>query len=485
MTVQPPIQRLSTGVAGLDAILLGGFIPQRGYLVRGGPGSGKTTLGLHFLAAGTRAGERCLYISLEEPEERIRANAALCGLDLADVGVLDISPSADDFTQGQRYDLFAPGAVEREPMTRRIIAQIEATRPQRVFLDPMTQFRYLTADAFEYRRQVVSLLRYLVERGATVLYSSEKNASLPDDDLQFMADGVIDIDSGPHGRAISVTKLRGSDFRAGPHTLKLVAAGAVVFPRLEPIPQPADFDYETLSSGLRAVDTLMSGGIERGTVNLITGPTGVGKTTLGLQFMCAAAERGDYAVIYAFEEEAAMLLRRSDGIGLPARSLLARERLNIRKIEPLQYTPDEFAALVIEDVDRRGARIVMIDGVTGYNLSLRGDDLQARMHALCKYLQNRGVAVILLNEQEVIVGDFRATEMGLSYLADSILFLRYLEMGGELRRAIGVLKKRLSDFEKTLREFRISQHGIEVGEPLIHMSGILRGSPQQIPAQGH
>lgn len=130
-----------------------------------------------------------------------------------------------------------------------------------------------------------------------------------------------------------------------------------------------------------------------------------------------------------------------------------------------------------DHVERSGARLVMIDGVAGYTLALRGQDLRRRLHGLAKYLQAKGVALILVNEQETIVGDFRATEVGLSYLADTLVFLRFLEMNGEMRKAIGVLKKRLSDFEKRLREFAITDGGIRIGAPLTGLRGILQGTP--------
>lgn len=478
MTGQSLGKRLSTGVAGLDEILLGGLLPNQSYLVRGGPGSGKTTLGMHFLSSGQAAGERSLFITLEESEERIRSNAALRGIDLDGVTILDISPSSSFFAEVESYDIFTPAEVEREPITQRIVAQIETLKPERVFIDPMTQFRYLSADAFQFRREVISFLRFLVEKSATVLFTSEKSATLSDDDLQFMSDGVIDISVGNHGRTIEITKLRGSDFRHGQHTLKLLENGFAVFPRLEPNVQHAAFRYEVMPSGIPAMDKLLNGGIERGTVTILTGPSGVGKTTLGMQFMKEAAAHGVRSVVYCFEEEAPLILARCDGIDLPARKMVTEGKLQIVKVEPLRYTPDEFSALVRDEVVRNGTQVVMLDSVSGYNLSLRGDDLRARLHALAKYLQNLGVALIVINEQENIIGDFRATEVGLSYLADTLIFLRFIEMHGEIRKTVGVLKKRLSDYEKTLREFAITAQGIVVGEPLTGLRGILRGIPE-------
>lgn len=326
--------RRSTGVAGLDAVLFGGFLANRSYLVRGGPGAGKTTLGLHFLAAGAAAGERCLFITMEESEERIREHGRLRGIDLSAVDVLDISPSSEFFVASQSYDIFSPAEVERDPITASIVERIEAGAPDRVFIDPMTQFRYLTDNPFQFRRQVVSFLRFLAERGATVLFTSERSATVADDDLQFMSDGVLDIGNGPVGRSLEVLKLRGSDFQSGTHTLKLVKQGVEVFPRALPAPRPLDAGFETISSGVEGIDALLHGGIERGTVTLITGPSGVGKTTMGLQFMQHAATRGEVAVVYTFEEDAAMVLHRCDGVGIPARAALETGTLKIHRVEP-------------------------------------------------------------------------------------------------------------------------------------------------------
>src|SRR5438105_4110823 len=207
--------RLSTGILGLDEILLGGLIPRRTYLLRGGPGCGKTTLGLQFLTAGAMRGERCLFITLGESEALIRKNAASVGLDLSHVRFLDLSPNSGFFTAMESYDIFSPAEVEREPTTQKIIEVVEDFKPHRVFLDAMTQFRFLSTDAFQFRKQVLSFLRFLVERNATVLFTSEGSESVPDDDLQFMSDGVIHLNSSPEGPTISVGKFRGSDFRSG------------------------------------------------------------------------------------------------------------------------------------------------------------------------------------------------------------------------------------------------------------------------------
>ena len=477
---QAPSQRLSTGVLGLDEVLYGGLIPRRAYLLHGGPGSGKTTLGIHFLAAGAAQNERCLFISLGELEEEIRANAESVGFDLRNISFLDLSPNPEFFTQMESYDIFSPAEVEREPITQSIIEQVEKLKPQRVLLDAMTQFRFLSPDAFQFRKQVLSFLRFLIEQGATVLFTSESSKSAPDDDLRFISDGVIHLDFTLDGRNISVSKFRGSDFRSGRHSMHLTAKGMQVFPRLLPEMYKQKFVIETISSGLPELDEMLHGGLERGTISIITGPSGVGKSTLGLQFMKEAAGRGERSVVYVFEEGQETLLRRCEAINIPVRTMMERGTLSVVQMEPLHFTPDQFADMVRREVEKQKASIVMIDSVSGYRLSLRGDDLVTHLHALCKYLQNMGVAVLLINEVEAITGDFRVTEVGISYLADNIVFLRYLEIRGELRKAIGVLKKRLSNFERTVREIEVTRYGLKVGQPLTELRGILTGRVEWI-----
>lgn len=470
--------RINSGVSGLDEVLRGGFIKGRAYLVRGGPGTGKTILGLHFLAAGARGGERCMFITLGEPAEQLRQNGAALGLGLERVHFLDLSPTPEFFADAGSYDIFSPAEVELEPTTRRIVGEIEAFKPQRVFLDAMTQFRYLSAEPFHFFKQVLSFLRFLVAQGATVVFTSEGSPSAPDEDLQFMADGVIALDATPRGRSLSVAKFRGSAFLDGWHALRLGDAGMEIFPRLVPELPGADATAEQLSSGVAELDELLHGGIERGTVTIVSGPSGVGKTTLCLQILTEAAGRGESAIAYTFEESAEMIRRRCEAINLQVRPLLARGTLSLQQIEPLRFSPGEFYRLVLRDIEAKAARTVMIDSIAGFRLALHGEDLVSDLHALCRELRNRGMTVLLVDEVESITGDFQATEAGLGYLADNIIFLRYLEVRGGLRKAIGVLKKRLGDFEKTLREIDITSSGIKVGKPLTNLRGILTGTPE-------
>ncbi|MFD1633852.1 ATPase domain-containing protein [Haloplanus ruber] len=472
--------RLATGSAGLDEILHGGFVAERNYMFRGPAGSGKTILGFHFLQAGVENGETALFINLEEDLDDLRTNAAALGFDTDAIEFLDLSPSAEAFTEDDSYDIFGAAEVEQEPLTSEIVDTVAAVDPDRVVVDPLTQLRYLVADDYQFRKQVVGFMRYLKQQGATAVFTVQNTRELPTEDLEFIADGTIKLETAAYGRTITVPKFRGSTTRSGEHAYRITDDGIRVFPILEPSDHTADFPSEQLSSGISEIDNLLHGGLERGTVTVVSGPTGAGKTTLGTQFMKEAASRDERSVIYLFEENTETFLQRSAAIGIPVTEMIDRGTLSVREIEALELSPQEFASIVREDVEQNDTRIVMIDGIAGYRLTLRGEEdmILQRMHALGRYLKNAGVTTIFVDETTGVTGDFVATQENISYLADNIVFLRHLELHGELRKAIGVLKKRTSDFERTLREFDITADGIRVGDPLTQMRGILGGTPE-------
>ncbi|MFT5088160.1 MAG: circadian clock protein KaiC [Candidatus Latescibacterota bacterium] len=477
------INRQSTGIHGLDEILSGGLIPGRAYLVSAGPGCGKTILGLHYLTNGLATGEKALFITLEESAERIRTHADSLGLDLQGVDVLDLSPDAEFFTAMQTYDLFSPAEVEREPIAQKIVEYVQRIQPQRVFLDSMSQFRYLSNDAFQFRKQVLSFLRFMTDHKVTVLFSSESSQGTPDDDMRFMSDGIIELALINDQRTVSVTKFRGSAFHRGTHAMRLDGQGMRVFPRLVPEKFRKEFEIELISSGVPSLDNLLHGGIERGTVSIVSGPSGAGKTTLGLQFMQEAAKRGERSVVYTFEEGINSIVHRCEAIGLPVRAMLEKGSLSIIPIEPLIYSPDEFASLVRQEAEENELRTVMIDSTAGYQLSFQDEHLESHLHSLCKYLKNMGTTVLLINEtDDIISSNFRATTLGISYLADNIIYIRYVEIEGVMRKAIGVLKKRLSDFDKSVHPFEITSSGLKVEsqDGLSGLQGLLSGNPDII-----
>jgi circadian clock protein KaiC len=447
--------------------------------VRGPPGSGKSIFSLHFLAAGINADKIGLYINLGEPENYIRDTARDFEFDIDALNFLNLSASGDQFQSEETYTLFESGEVETPSLVENIRTEIQEIDPDYVVVDPVTEFRYLAPDDHQFRSQILGLVNYLKSEGATVLLTSQAAESMPDDDLQFLVDAVINLGEESDRRTLHVSKFRGSSVRSGHHTLQITDAGMQVWPRLNPNRHERERTSTKLSSGVPELDSLLSGGLTTGTMTFLSGPTGVGKTTTGLQFMKEAAGRGQRSVLYSFEEDRQTLFERAEAVNIPVKDLIDRGTLKVEVIGPEELTIDEFTSQIRSEVEDNDAEIVMIDGTSGFEQSLRGVGTDPMQHLvkIGRYLRNMGVTGIVTNEVHEITGEFRATDQGMSHLADSIVVLRHVEYKGSLRKVIGVLKMRTSDYENQLRELEITEYGLRVGEPLPELRGILTGTP--------
>ncbi|MFW5965727.1 MAG: ATPase domain-containing protein [Halodesulfurarchaeum sp.] len=470
--------RVSTGIAGLDEVLDGGLRSGQTTLFRGAPGAGKTIFGLYFLAEGIDNGETALFVNLGEPAEYLRSTASAFDLHPESIHFEDLAPTRDRFDDAETYSVFDAASVEGPSITeslKEVVAEIE---PDRVLLDPVTEFRYLTSDDRQFRTQILSMLDFLTAKGATVVATSQAATSMPDDDLQFLVDAVATLSVHEEGRSLSVSKFRGSGYRRGEHGYEITDAGITVWPKLQVGPPTKDRTGQKHTTGVAHLDQLLHGGIPAGTVTFLSGPTGAGKTTTGLQFLQEAASDGTSAMCYSFEESRRTILERSDAIGLPIEALLEAGSLSLEEIQPDQFTVDEFVARVRADVEA-GTEMVMIDGVKGFKANLRwlSADKSKELLRLGRYLRSEGVTTVVTNEVHNITGEFKATEERMSNLADNILFIRHVESAGTLRKVIGVLKMRTSDFDRSLRELEITESGLTVGEPLPELQGILTGTP--------
>lgn len=479
-----PEALLNTGIDGLDEILGGGLISRRFYIVRGGPGTGKTTLGLHFLLEGVKNEEKLLLVSMTEDIEKIKENARQYSFNLDKIDFLDLIPDSDFIEDNKDYDLFSSSEVEQKPLIDKLIAAVEKFKPDRIFFDGFTQLKYLSSDDFQFRKQILSLMQFVKKYNSTFLLTSEVGSGITDDDLQFMVDGIINIEYRNQHHFLEITKYRGSGFNEGQHTLKFEENGIKVYPQLKTLNYKKNYELGQISSGVKEINQLLHGGIEKGTATIISGPSGVGKTTLGTQFIKESADKGMKTIIYSFEESNKTLLERSKAINIPLTKIRNSEQLIIKKINSFEYTLDEFSYEVRKDIKEKNISVILIDSITGYLLSFKEHNKTHKMvrdlHALCEHLKIDGVTLFMINEIKNITGDFKATDSEVSYLADNILFLRYLEINGKLEKTIGVLKKRMSDFENTMRKFSITKDGIKVGEPLNNMRGILSGHPEII-----
>jgi circadian clock protein KaiC len=316
-------EKISSGLSGLDEILDGGLIPDKAYLVKGGPGSGKSTLGFHFLRQAIDNGEQALCVTMVESEESMKENAKKFGIDLSDVHFLDLSPGKDIQSNAESYNVFSPAEVEQGPIMESVSEMIESHKPSRVLFDSFTMLRLLNQDPYQMRKVTLSLVNYVTGNGATLLMTSESRHHSEDQDASFWVDGIIRLDDNSSWREIDVTKFRGSDYASGKHTFKITGDGISIFPRLRPNQYNRSFEEHTLSSGIDGIDKMLNGGIEKGTTSILIGASGVGKTNLGLQFIKEAASRKERSALYTFEESKELILRRSDKINTPIRDIMA------------------------------------------------------------------------------------------------------------------------------------------------------------------
>jgi len=475
---------LKTGIEGLDEILGGGLISERFYLVRGGPGTGKTTLGLHFLLEGLKNNDKLLFVSMTEDIEKIKENARNFGFPVNKINFLDLSPGSDFISENKDYNLFSSSQMEQKPIIDKLTNKIKEVEPERIFFDGFTQLKYLSSDNFKFRKQILSLVQFVKKYNSTILLTSEVGEKNTDDDLQFIVDGIINMKYKNQEHSLKIKKYRGASFNKGNHPFKFKEDGIKVYPKLVSSDCKHIYNGEQISSGISEIDRLLYGGIEKGTSTIITGPSGAGKTTLGTQFVEKSVENGLKSIIYTFEESYKTLLERSKSINIPLDKMEESGNLLIKRVSPLEYSPQEFSYRVRKDVEKYDISIVLLDSISGYFLSFRNFHEEHNMirglHALCEFLKNNGITVFMINEIKNITGDFQATDSNTSYLADNIVFLRFLEVNGKLEKSIGVLKKRMSNFENKMRKFEITSKGIKVGKPLTKMRGILSGNPEFI-----
>jgi len=470
------------GIQGLDDILAGGLERDRVYLLEGNPGTGKTTAAMSFLMEGVRAGEQTLYVTLSETEAELRATATSHGWDLAGIDIFELVPPESLLDEQQQQSLLYSSDLELGETTRMIFERVEASKPRRVVIDSLSEIRLLAQSSLRYRRQVLALKHYFARHGATVLLLDDLTTDVNDKTVHSVAHGVIQLQEmtpeyGAERRRVRIIKYRGRRFRGGFHDFSIKTGGLDVYPRIVASEHRTTFDRVCQSSGVRGLDSLLGGGVESGSSALILGPAGTGKSLFAIHFAMAAVKRGEKAALFIFDEELGLLFDRMLALGFDLEAMQAAGNLIIEQVDAAELSPGEFASRVRRCVTEQNIKTVMIDSLNGYQAAMPGEQyLVLHIHELLQYLNRQGASTYLTVAQHGLVGDMKAP-VDVTYLADTVILLRYFEAAGSVRRAVSVIKKRAGRHENTIREFDIGEHGLSLGEPLTGFQGVLRGVP--------
>ena len=477
-------ERCPSGIEGMDEVLTGGLPRDCFYLIQGDPGSGKTTLALQFLLEGVRRGESTLYITLSETREELLKVARSHGWSLEGIPLIELSRIETLLQPESQTTVFHPSEIELNTVSRMLSEEAKKTKPVRVVFDSLSEFRLIAETALRYRRELLRLKQEFTAYGSTVLLLDDKMDSHigSDPHVLSLTHGVVEMEQlspvyGASRRRLRVLKMRGVKFHEGYHDYCIATGGLRIFPRLIAAEHHAEFRHEPVSSGLKEMDELLGGGLDRGTTTLIIGQAGTGKSTIALQYASQMAKNGEKSMILAFDETRAVMLTRARNLGLDVATHVENGTITVQQVDPAELSPGEFGVRIIRGVEK-GVRLVVIDSLSGYLNAMPGEQyLNSQMHELCAALNQQGAVTILIVPQHGLV-DAATAPVDISYLADTVVSVRFFEALGEVKQALAVVKKRSGHHEKSIREFKLERgRGIHVGRALKEFQGVLSGVP--------
>lgn len=480
------IRQLPTGVPGLDEVL-GGGIPEYSFnMIAGAPGTGKTTMAEQIMFANATPERPALHFTVlgEPPLKMLRYQQQFSFFDLARVGrdirFVNLSEEVLDGNLGavlerisREVELANPGIVVVDSF-RTVIRSAEAPAGRELDLQEFVQRLALRLSSWE----------------ATTFLVGEYSESESRSPVFTVADGILwlanEVDRNSTQRKLRVTKIRGQSALPGLHTFRITDSGLEVYPRFSRVvdtqrpPRPP----ERMSTGIPALDTMMEGGIPAGDSILVTGPTGAGKTILACQFIGAGAEKGERGVIAVFEEHPAAYVARAVSMGIDLAAMAARGELEVMYLRPLDLSVDETLQEIRERVHRIGARRVVIDSLSGFEVALAPSfrqDFRESFYRLIQALTALNVTVLSTMETSENADYLRFSSFNISFITDDIVAARYVELEGQLRRVLSIIKMRGSDHSRDLREYQVTSHGLEIGPALHEYRGIITGVPELRP----
>lgn len=478
----PPLVRVPTGIAGLDSILRGGLFQAGIYIVAGHPGAGKTTLAnqacFHHVANGGRA----LYVTLlAETHGRMLSQ-------LAPMSFFDPSPVGTSLRYINGFTAVESGGLDG--LLQLLRNSIREQRADMLVLDGMVTASSLARSDVDYKRFINELQTWVGVVGCTVLFLTSAGAEVAVQPEHTMVDGIFELRSARFGlrtlRELTVTKFRGSAFTEGAHPYLITDDGVVVYPRLEGHlvpPEPRLARAEEVSSGVSGLDTMLGGGFREGSTTLLLGSSGSGKTILGLQFLAEGVRKGEPSLHFGFFEMPADVIDKADRLGLEFSKHQSGEFLNVLWQPPAERILDALAVDLLSMVKARGIKRLFIDGLVGFKESAMPERLSAFFSLLSRELGGLGVTTLITEEtRELFVREIEVPTRGVSAIFHNILFLRQVEMAGELQRLISIMKTRDTAHDRRLHHFEISERGITIGAPF-HEKGVLGGTAD-MPTDG-
>lgn len=475
------IERVSTGLQGLDEILGGGLPKKHAYLLQGDAGTGKTTLAFQFMLAGVERGEKALYISILQSAADIEEMADSHGWDIDGIDLEILVDEAVSDARGNEQNLLPSAEVQMNNVISAVKKAVERIQPDLVVFDSIEQFRLIAGDKTVYQQKTMALLRIFEHIQATSLFvhTTEESAG-----FKTLAHGVISLQTelpkiGGLRRYVNVEKMRGISFKSGRYSYRILRGGLVVYPPL-PVEQEdaTPYFHEVIDCGSEEVDTLLGGGLSAGTACLLAGASGTGKSSLVTAYAFQTAKQGMRAAIYIFDERATTFKERARSMGMNLEPLINDGLVNIILINIGDFSVGELTDMMRREVEEHDTRLVAIDSISGFYSAMPGEPLlMMHLHEMLSYLGQKKVLSLLVLTEHGLFSEERS-DVDVSYIADTVVVLRRFEARGEVRLAISVVKKRIGGHEKTIRELKITSAGIEVGEPLHDFEGVLSGHPR-------
>ena len=486
---RPVLERLTTGSAEFDRILGGGLPARSVTVIAGEPGAGKTLFCLQMLFGLARQGRKGLYLTtLSEPSLKLvqyMQQFSFFESSLIERGIVFADLGSVIRRQG------ASATLEE------ITARVEREEPAVVVIDSFKAVRDILGDAAATRTFVYDLAVHTAGWGAASLLVGEYTEAEVTSDAEFaIADGIIRLTSSRHDlsaiREVEVLKLRGANYVTGGHFYEIGSDGLAFFPRVRsPDSIAADVEGSAFrqvstpgraSTGVAGLDDMLGGGVPRASATVVQGGTGTGKTLLGLQFLLEGARHGEPGIHFTLEETPDQLRGIAHGLGWDLPALEARGLLTLRYTSPIELSTDRFLDRARRDVEKLGARRAVLDSLTSMALGVPSDRrFKEFVYALAKHFHVNGVTLAMNMEVADLLGSAQLSGHGLSFAADNVIQLKYVEIEGRLERGLSVLKARGVAHATDVRRLAVVGSGVEVGAPFEGMRGVLTGLP--VPAK--